>query len=515
MDGEQMNLQAFYQQAVRQVPLAEATLLGFSFLTDLDFMTEVYDRCRGRSFEHELSFSCMANLIADALLTHGGSLLPAIQAAKANKEIEGSPQAVYGKLRRCPQSLSEGFLSAGATRLAGIMAPVASPVPNSLQGFDVFVIDGKTIKKVAKRLKPTRSFQGSVLGGKVLVAMDLATGIVKFMSSNEDGHTNDVPLVPLLLDQMRAAPSDRIRLGVLDSQFCDLGVPQLFLDEDYHYVIRWSNKTVFTPSKQREAKSGCNKEGQKYVEEWGEMGATSDKRRLFVRRITVFRPNEEEVKIFTDLLDEETYPAADLLELYRERWSLENVFQQITEVYHLQHLISSTPLGTIFQCAYCLIVYNILVVHRSYIMSNLSPERVQPEASNASVAKTASSPAPKQQPVAKQPPSRKAASQTLPATTTVPLKLFSMEKYFKDATEELIAWNKMIPMHWTLDYFATPLTPSKMKRRLHELLGGKWDSKWLKSIKKKYAPKEKDPPKPGGHTSVYRLIHGDPRTKDV
>jgi hypothetical protein len=52
------------------------------------------------------------------------------------------------------------------------------PLPPSLQGLEVIVVDGKTIKRVAKRLKPLQGRKGGVLGGKALVALELRSGLV-------------------------------------------------------------------------------------------------------------------------------------------------------------------------------------------------------------------------------------------------------------------------------------------------------------------------------------------------
>lgn len=516
MDGVPMGSDAFCSEAVFRVRLAEATLQSLAFMTDREFLGGVFEQYRGRSFMVDLSFSCMVHLVSDALLRHDGSLLPAVDAAKNDKQFDGSPQGVYGKLRRCPQSLSHGFLSETAIRLMSVMSPPPSPVPSSLQAFEVLVIDGKKIKNVAKRLKPTRSYRGSILGGKVLVAMDLAMGMIRFMSSDQDGETNDVPLVPSLLDQMRHFSSEKPRLLVLDSQFCDLGLPRLFDKEGYFFVIRWSLKTSFERDESRDVKHGVNKEGFKYSEEWGWMGSKKDERRRYVRRITLFRPGEEDVLIFTNLLDGITYPGADVLDLYRQRWSIENVFQQVTEVFHLEHLISCSPCGTIFQFAFCCIMYNLLILQRSYIVNSPSPEPEKIETVSEPTTTTEIS-APVEKPIAvkdhTKAHSTKHSPKAIPPNITI--EMFSMEKYFKDVTEELIAWMKMIPLDWTLNYFSKPLTVEEMTQRLHRLLNGRWEPNWLKAAKKKFRPKKLDAPTPGGHTSVYRLLYGDPRTKVV
>lgn len=513
MDGIALSPETLFTEVRSRLPLAEATLLGLSYLTAPDYLNTLYERYRGRSFEVDLSFGSMFYLLSDALLTHNGSLLAAVKVAQKDPAFVVSEQAVYGKLGRCPESLSHAFLEEGATRLMDVMNPVASPIPKSLQDFEVVVIDGKKLKNVAKRLKPARSYRGSVLGGKVLAGVDLATGLIRFMSSHQDGETNDVPLVMPLLNQMRCFPSEKPRLEVLDSQFCDLGLPKLFEDEGHYYVIRWSKKTSFERDEQRPLKSGVNNQGLTYSDEWGFMGAKNDKRRRYVRRITLHRPGEEDVMIFTNLLSAETYPAVDLLQVYLQRWTIENIFQQLTEVFHLQHLISSSPRGTIFQFAFCSMLYNQLMLQRSYILNSPSSATVETKPAVEPVPEKSLPDATEVPRASKKKRPRCESSATIPPTITV--EMFSMEKYFNDVTDELIAWNKLIPRNWTVETFKVPLSATQITQRLHQLLCGRWDSNWLKAKKRKFRPKEVDSPQPGGHTSMFRLIHGDPRTKSV
>ena len=93
---------------------------------------------------------------------------------------------------------------------------------------------------------------------------------------------------------------------------------------------------------------------------------------MYLRRITLERPGEEEVSLLTNLLDAEAVPAQDLLATYLDRWSIERAFQQVTEVFHLQRFISSTPNGASFQFALCSLLYNVLQVVRAYIAAQES-----------------------------------------------------------------------------------------------------------------------------------------------
>lgn len=444
-----------------KLPLAEAVLQGFAFLTEESFLSGVFEEYRGRSYHGILSFADIVAVMTDALLEHEGSGHRALQQALTDDQLDASLAAWYGKLRRIPESLSQGLLLKGTQRLLTVAPTTPSRIPKSLRKFDVRPIDGKKIKDAAKRLKPTRKFRGSLLGGKVLVALDPDSGMAVAMSSHEDGQTNDCPLVPELLKQLRDLSGDRKLLGVLDSQFCDLKVPALLAENGDHFLIRYHPKVTFTRDAQHPVSKGKDAHGRRYEDERGWLGKETDKRRRYVRRLTLKRPGEDPVILVTDLLDEVQYPATDLLELYRMRWGIENVFQRITEVFHLRQLISSSPKGTIFQCAFCLLLYNLIELERSYIAvaQNVGSEEI------------------------------------------------SMENLFYSAHRQLISWTEMLPATWTVAHFQKPLTAKQLVRRLHKLLDPLWKDEWMKSRKKKFVPKEKDPPIAGGHTSVYRLLH--------
>jgi hypothetical protein len=453
-------MEEFNAQVAERLPLAEAVLQTFAYLTEESFLADVYEKYRGRGYEWSLSFASLVGVITDALLEHEGSAHRALRQAQKDDDLNVSLAAWYGKLRRMPEFLSQGFLLEGTRRLMGILPTTPSAIPRSLRKFDVRAVDGKKLKNAAKRLKPTRQFRGSVLGGKVLVALDLNSRLAIAMSSHEDGETNDCPLVPELLEQLRGLSGDRKLLCVFDSQFSDLKVPALLAENDDHFVMRYHPKVTFTRDSAHPVSTGKDTSGRRYEDERGWLGKATDKRRRYVRRITLKRPGEEALIIITDLLDESQYPATDLLDLYRMRWGIENVFQRITEVFHLRQLISSSPRGTIFQCAFCLLLYNLIELERAYI----------------------------------------AVAQRLETEN------ISMENLFYSAHRQLIGWTEMLPTAWTVAYFQEPQTATQLNQRLHQLLDPLWKDEWLKSPKKKFVPKNQDPPTAGGHTSVFRLL---------
>jgi hypothetical protein len=445
-------------EVVGRLPLAEAILRVWSWIASEPFLSAVFKRHRGRSFERVITFPVMVYLIADALLHYRGSGRRSFQEARDEGSLEASLAAAFGKLRRLPIALSMGFLTDCTVRLMELF-PEDVPVvelPTSLGSLEPVILDGKAIKKVAKRLKALQGVGGGILGGRALVALRLRRGVAVAMHAHPDGHVNDVRFVPELLPQIRAVvPGTRIYMG--DRQFCLLVHLGLYLEAGDHFLIRYSQRVSFTRDGRRPVQHGQNQEGQAYEDEWGWLGRAGEPDRRYVRRITLLRPNDEPVSVITDLLDAERYPATDLLVLYGHRWGIERCFQQVTEVFGLQGLIGSSPQATVFQFAFCLVLYNILQLVRAYVAD--------------------------------------ASSHKVPEVST--------EKLFVDVQNQLIAWNEVITPRETIRLIEAQSLPATC-RRLRTLLSKVWKDAWLK------APRQKRQPSPHSgkrcHMSAYRIL---------
>jgi hypothetical protein len=316
----------------------------------------------------------------------------------------------------------------------------------------------------------------------------LRSGLAIAMNASEDGEGNDVPLVGGLLEQMQmlraattvtnaatataaaAAAAARPFLFVADRQFADLNLPALFTKDGDHFLLRCQKTLTFQGDPSRPAQCGVDEAGRAFTQAWGWIGSTEDqrqrRRRRYVRRITLSRPDadDDDIILITDLLDESTYPAADLLGLYRLRWTIEQAFQQVTEVFALAKLIGCTPRGIIFQGALCLLIYNLTLTIKGYVAGA----------------------------------GQKQASEV------------STENLFYDLSRELIAWSVLgggsgdggtpsLPP-------PAPRDPAAMRQRLQTLLGGRWNRRWLKKADKRPRKPREKKPLPGGHASVWKLM---------
>lgn len=160
------------------------------------------------------------------------------------------------------------------------------------------------------------------------------------------------------------------------------------------------------------------------------------------------------------MLDAQQYPANDLFALYRARWGIERVFQQITEVFHLQTLIGTTPQGTVFQFAFCLVLYNLVQVVRAYV----------------------------------------ATAQTRPVET------ISTELLFADVHRQLVALTELVPPAQVEPLFAPLPSAECLREQLSTLLATVWTPRWLKAPPKKSTAPTVRTPIRGNQISAYRLV---------
>jgi hypothetical protein len=154
----------FAREILSRLPLAEAVLSLWRWVADPLFVLSLFARHRGQGYEKEISLGVVVQLSADALLEHQGSGRKSFTRAREEGLLTVSVQAVYQKFSRIPLGLSEAWLAESTARLRPLY-PEAAQLPRApaLRELKVIIVDGKSIKRVAKRLKPLRGRKGGVL----------------------------------------------------------------------------------------------------------------------------------------------------------------------------------------------------------------------------------------------------------------------------------------------------------------------------------------------------------------
>lgn len=291
--------------------------------------------------------------------------------------------------------------------------------------------------------------------------MRLRGGLAVAMNDSLDGEADDVPLVEGLLPQVRGVIGRAI-LWLADRQFCDVRtLSRLLARAGDHFAVRVRAGLAFQAESRAEL---TDDRGRRVIDEVGTFGG--GKRAMRLRRVTLVREDAgDDVVVLTDLLDAEAFDALDLLKLYRRRWSIEQMFRQVTETFSLAHLIGCRPQAVLFQLALCLLMYNLVQVVKRYVADDGGAD----------------------------------------------VSAVSTHGLFYDVRRELLAWAYLAREPW----HRAGRDSGQMRERLAELTAGSWDPVAYTKAADKRPRKPKPPPKRlhGGHTSVQRLLEGKARVK--
>lgn len=450
-------MDAFEKELMRRSPLASCVLEIGDYIFDDAMLRRIWDERRGRCYDDVLMFDDFLRLTRDALIHHGGSAHQLFVGLERDDKEPVDESNFYRKLSRMPVEVSRGLLRDCTARLGGLIPAGVRAVelPACFDGHEVIVGDGKKIKNAAKRLAPTRGYSGSLIGAKALVGMDVRSGMALAMSDSLDGLTNDVPLVPALMDQLRQLISRPI-LSIWDRQFDDVKtLRELSRRDGDAFLVRMKQNYTFCVESSEKTR---DRQGREVLDEIGTLGR--GKMSMRVRRITLERgDDEDDVILLSNLMDRAAFTAADLLELYRRRWGIEQVFQKVTETFSLSHLIGSSPKAVLFQFAYCLLLYNLIQLIKLYVAQD----------------------------------------------GAVLVSVISTFHLFNDIRRELQAW-----AYHGGDWPEHHRNAAQMRQRLSDLLRGSWDPIAYTKASDRKPRKKRPPPKRlhGGHSSVQRLLEG-------
>ena len=240
--------------------------------------------------------------------------------------------------------------------------------------------------------------------------------------------------------------------------FCALKHFDEFTQNQGHFAIRWARRLLFEADPNRPAIRRWDDRGREVIDVWGWAGKPAEKRRRYVRRITLNRAGEEPIVLLTDLLDADLYPAGDLLSVYQIRWGIESAFQKVTEIFSMGRFIGSTAEATVFQASLCFVLSNLARVLQGFVVSRREEK----------------------------------------------LNDISEHQFWKDWHRQLVALKELVNVGKIISLIPVGLTAVEMVELLDRLLSKMWKPGWKKTRNAKPRPHRVVAKKKGAHTSVHR-----------
>lgn len=339
---------------------------------DLD---ELFSRHAERQYTRELLFSSVVELMGVVVCKIEPSINAAYQAVADTLPV--SLASVYNKLNRIEPSMSAALVHHTADRLGEVIYAMGGRLPDLLPGYRVRILDGNHLASTERRLEVLRGSHAGPLPGQSLVVLDPALMLATDMIACEDGHAQERSLSAEVLGLV--APRD---LWIADRNFCTTTLLTGIAERSAFFAIRHhANLPVTSAGTLRQR--GHTDTGE-ILEQAVTIRFGRDKqmklRRITVRLRRATRDGDIELSILTNLPVKDA-PAVNVANLYRKRWTLETMFQTLTQTLQGELATLGYPGAALFGFAVALAAYNVESTVQAALRASFGVEKIQEEVS--------------------------------------------------------------------------------------------------------------------------------------
>lgn len=314
---------------------------------------DIFEQTAESQYTRCLSFSTVADLLSEVVFDISPSVGAAIQANI--EEMEVSRKSIYNKLNGVEPQVSAALVHETVGHFVSVIKALDAERPALLEGYRVKILDGNHFSATEHRLEELRSIADAPLPGKALVVLDpqllLATQVIPC----EDGHAQERALLDHILPDV--APGD---LWMSDRNFCTLRFLFGISERGGKFLIRQHGNLKGTPLGKRKFK-GTTDTGKVYQQRLL-LICPETGQRLMVRRITIelekpTRNGETTIHVLTNVPLKAAKPV-ELANLYRRRWCIETMFQELTETLTCEIKTLAYPKAAILAFCLALVAYN-------------------------------------------------------------------------------------------------------------------------------------------------------------
>ena len=338
-------------------------------------LNRLFERATDAQYTRSLLFSSVFELMNLVVF----KTFPSVNAAYKEKgeQIGVSITSVYNKLNGLESSTSAILVRETAAEKAQIIEALGGTREPWLEGYRIKVLDGNCIEATEHRLEVLRETKAGALPGKSLVVYDPALEMATDVFPCEDGHAQERSL----LEQVLPTVNTR-EVWITDRNFCVrnflLGIAQ----RDGYFICRehqglcWEELTL--PRYAGQTDSG------KLYEQWikiiDDQGKAQKYRRITIKLKTATRDGETELFILTNL-PKSVAKAKLIAEMYRKRWRIETMFQELEAHLHSEINTLGYPKAALFGFCVALVAYNVLAVVKAALRTMHGEETIDNELS--------------------------------------------------------------------------------------------------------------------------------------
>lgn len=347
-------LPSVFRSFVERSPIGVMSQATVVNLFQPDRLDQLFQRTAQRQYQRTLLFSAVVELMHSVVL----GVEPTVYAAcrKRRHTLPVSDQAVYDKLDGMELGVSAVLVQDAAQQAEAVIDHLKARRAAWLPGYRVRVLDGNHLAATEHRLEELRTTWSAPLPGRALVVLDPATGLATHVFLTPDGHAQERSLLDEVLAVVQ--PDD---VWIADRQFCTLKFLASIATKQGFFVIR-QHGTLKGQLRDGRVFQGESPTGKVFEQA---IDIHVEEQTVRLRRITVelnqpTRDGDGSLHLLTNLPAE--VPAVMVAELYRQRWSIEKLFFEVTTTLTCEVRTLCYPKAALFVFCLALMAANAVAV---------------------------------------------------------------------------------------------------------------------------------------------------------
>ena len=371
-----MVLNHLFDRFVAQTPVSVMVRGTIEFALPPQQLDDLFERHAQHQYTRDLLFSSVVELVSLVVAGTHSSVYAAYQ--KSPHEIAVSLTSVYNKLNGLEPPISAELVRFSARQLEPVVQQLGGALPALIPGYRTQILDGNHLAATEHRLAETRAQSAAPLPGQSLVVLDPALQLSTDIFPCEDGHTQERALLGAVLPTVRERD-----LWIADRNFCVHDFLAGIHTRKGSFIIREHKGLAWEAAgklRSRGRIAGARVREQPITIRSGD-GATIRLRRVVLELDTATRDGETELALISNL-PATAARAAFIGIIYRQRWTIETAFQELTVALRCEIKTLCYPRAALFAFCVAVVAYNVQAVVKGALRAVHGAEKITAEVSN-------------------------------------------------------------------------------------------------------------------------------------
>ena len=346
-------------------------------LFDPERLNALFAKTAAAGYTRKLHFATLVSLLGDVVLGVHPSVHAAFQALEERDAVV-SLTALYNKLDRVEPAVSAALVHDAAQQTAPVIDALAARLPPWLPDYRCRILDGNHLSATEHRIEALRTTWAAPLPGTILVVLDQERMLAEEVFLTEDGHAQERSLLDATLASVQAKD-----LWIADRNFCTLKFLFGIARRQACFLIR-QHGSLKGRLVGRRRKIGRGSTGMVYEQAIEltdpETGETSTFRRITVKLDQPTRDGDWELHLLSNVPEKDA-DTLTLADLYRRRWTIETVFQEITATLQCEIHTLGYPKAALFAFCLALVAFNAVSLLKASLRAVHGEETVNEKVS--------------------------------------------------------------------------------------------------------------------------------------